>query len=197
MLLVARRTLKPAEYRELRAKLGLDADETHRLAIRLRELRLEHGYSLRTLAEICGMAGKGTTVGWETGGMVPELHVLLLLADLYGCTLDFLLGRHDEVRDSWTVQEGKRRLRERLPTVKWPQLTRLARFQAAWRLAQEVAPTAFPPLRISGLLGGLSVDMFESLLNGTSPPSEVILQRFAGALGIPVDLLLYGKMQTH
>jgi transcriptional regulator with XRE-family HTH domain len=59
---------------------------------RLRQLRLESGLTLSQLAERIGVI-KQSVGHYETGHSLPSLPVLVRLADVFGCSLDHLVGR--------------------------------------------------------------------------------------------------------
>ncbi len=59
---------------------------------RLRQLRKEHGYTQSALAAMLGLTQQA--IGkWEKGASTPEPGVLMQLAELYGVSMDSLLGR--------------------------------------------------------------------------------------------------------
>ena len=59
-----------------------------------KELRKQKGLTQIELAKLVNV--QQTTVSkWEVGRAVPDYPVLLKLAELYGVTVDFLLGRSD------------------------------------------------------------------------------------------------------
>lgn len=59
----------------------------------LRESRLYHGYSQKDVAEKLGVS-KMQISKWETGdGSAPNLSRLIQLADVYGTSIDKLVGR--------------------------------------------------------------------------------------------------------
>lgn len=59
---------------------------------RVRALREERDWTQRELALRAGVE-RATVASWETGRRTPEPHVLTRLADLFGVTVDYLLGR--------------------------------------------------------------------------------------------------------
>lgn len=65
------------------------------LAERLRQLRKEHRYYQRELAELLGVSLRAYQF-YEDGTNEPKLKSLVILADHYGVTTDYLLGRTDE-----------------------------------------------------------------------------------------------------
>ncbi|MBQ7918177.1 MAG: helix-turn-helix transcriptional regulator [Clostridia bacterium] len=58
----------------------------------LKEIRLEKNVSQVKLAEAIGVS-KGIVSMWETGQREPTLSSLVLLADYFGVSLDYLVGR--------------------------------------------------------------------------------------------------------
>lgn len=59
---------------------------------RLRELRQENGIGQVELAKRISVS-KGIISFWENGLREPTMSNLILLADFFGVTLDFLVGR--------------------------------------------------------------------------------------------------------
>lgn len=123
----------------------------------------------------------------------PDVAMMMLLADLYGVTLDYMCGVPEAQRDSMTLRNAKTALNARLAGVDWRGLTVPERLREAWTLAQETSPYAFPPLRIAGLVGSVEPESFAALTNAKVQPSAVVINRFAWALGISDQLLLTGK----
>ena len=64
------------------------------LAKRLKELREERRIYQRELAEILGMSFRGYQ-NYETGQSEPKLATLIVLADYYQVSIDYLVGRTD------------------------------------------------------------------------------------------------------
>ena len=64
---------------------------------RLRDLREDHDMSQRKLAQLLDMSQTGYSK-YETGENDIPTRVLLRLANLYGTSVDYLLGRTDERR---------------------------------------------------------------------------------------------------
>jgi transcriptional regulator with XRE-family HTH domain len=149
--------------------------------------------SLDQLAVLCGLSGRGASGAWESGASSPDLSMLLLLADFYGVTLDYLFGLENAQRDSVVLRQAKAALAGRLTGVDWTRLSIAERMRETWHAARQVAPFAFPPGRIAGLIGGLEPESFTALVNAAMHPSPVVINRFAWALGLPEQLLLAGK----
>ena len=64
------------------------------LSKRLKELREERRIYQRELAEILGMSFRGYQ-NYETGQSEPKLATLIVLADYYQVSIDYLVGRTD------------------------------------------------------------------------------------------------------
>ena len=65
------------------------------LAERIKLLRKERRYYQRELAEHLGVSVR-TYQFYESGHNEPSIKSLIALADLYGVTTDYLVGRTDE-----------------------------------------------------------------------------------------------------
>ena len=59
---------------------------------RLKEMRINCGYSQRTAAKLLEVS-PSIISGYETGERTPSVEVLLALSNLYRCSTDYLLGR--------------------------------------------------------------------------------------------------------
>lgn len=66
-----------------------------KLSERLFALRQERGLSQKKLVKEMGFA-LNTYVRYERGERVPDADVLIRIADFYGVTLDYLVGRSEE-----------------------------------------------------------------------------------------------------
>ncbi len=62
---------------------------------RVRELRKERGLKQNEMAEVCGVKLRSYQ-RYEHGESYPEVPGLLFLADYFGVSLDYLMGRKDE-----------------------------------------------------------------------------------------------------
>lgn len=63
---------------------------------RLKDLRKEKGITQKQLADMLKV-GRPTIAGYETKGKEPDFDTVVLLADYFGVTVDYMLGR-DETR---------------------------------------------------------------------------------------------------
>ena len=66
------------------------------LATRIRALRIESNKTQREIANIIGLTPKMISF-YELGERVPPNDVLAKLADIFGVSTDYLLGRTDEL----------------------------------------------------------------------------------------------------
>lgn len=64
-------------------------------SLRLKKLREEAGYSQYTFADAFGCA-QSTVGSWEAGRREPPFSTLVKIADFFGVTTDYLLGRTDK-----------------------------------------------------------------------------------------------------
>ncbi|WP_223590182.1 helix-turn-helix domain-containing protein [Neobacillus bataviensis] len=71
---------------------------------RLSELRKERKWSLQETADQLGIA-KSTYAGYESGYREPSLLSLTQIAELFDTTVDYLLGRTDELHRMQTSVE--------------------------------------------------------------------------------------------
>lgn len=63
--------------------------------VRLRELREQRGISRKTLSELCGLTHDAVR-RYERRQAVPTMPVLVSLAEYFGVSIDYLVGRTDE-----------------------------------------------------------------------------------------------------
>lgn len=64
------------------------------LSKRIKQLRESHGETQQKMAENLGVSQQ-TIAGWEKGQRNPSLETLSTLADYFGVSVDYLLGRTD------------------------------------------------------------------------------------------------------
>ncbi len=65
------------------------------LAIRIRQLRIEHNMTQQKLASKLHVQ-RTTLAGYEAQSRHPPLETLVHIADIFGVTTDYLLGRTDK-----------------------------------------------------------------------------------------------------
>ncbi len=64
------------------------------LSERLRECRKEKGYTQREVAIYCDITEKAYQ-NYELMTRAPQIEILIKMADLFGVTIDYLVGRTD------------------------------------------------------------------------------------------------------
>ena len=87
--------------------------------LRIRELRLENGISQKELAEKFSMS-QGNLCDWEKGRSEPDVSSLVALADFFGVSVDYLVGRTDSYPDGTEAFDAEMSAEKRflLETVK-------------------------------------------------------------------------------
>jgi len=76
-------------------------------AERIKELRLENGLSQASLAQAAKVSQQ-TVAAWERG-IKPNIDTLLLLADIFNVSVDYLLGRTNKKGVVLSVGEIKKK----------------------------------------------------------------------------------------
>lgn len=61
---------------------------------RIRQLRIEWGINQKQLGDAVGVS-KQSVSNWENGNIMPSIDLLIRLADFFGVSADYLLGRAD------------------------------------------------------------------------------------------------------
>lgn len=72
--------------------LKLKEEKKNLFSVRLKELRLQHGFSQEELAEKIGIK-RNSYSDWENGKCKPNYEKLEKIADFFGVSLDWLFGR--------------------------------------------------------------------------------------------------------
>ena len=67
--------------------------------MRLKELRTEKGSSQREVAEVIGCA-KSTYPKYEREEREPDIDALFRLADYFGVTIDYFVGREKQLNNN-------------------------------------------------------------------------------------------------
>ncbi len=62
---------------------------------RIRQLRTERGINQKELGDAVGVS-KQSVSNWENGNIMPSVDLLIRLADVFGVTTDYLLGRSEK-----------------------------------------------------------------------------------------------------
>ena len=83
-----------SEYLEISKEtyLKLKEEKKNLFSVRLKELRLQHGFSQEELAEKIGIK-RNSYSDWENGKCKPNYEKLEKIADFFGVSLDWLFGR--------------------------------------------------------------------------------------------------------
>lgn len=80
--------------------------------MKLKELRKSRNLTLKELSTYLNI-GLSTYNGYELGRIMPDYKTLILLADLYGVSMDYLLDRKFEhTIDKATLTENQKKLLE-------------------------------------------------------------------------------------
>lgn len=85
--------LEISKERYLKFKKEKKEEEKQQVfSVRLKELRLQHGFSQEELAEKIGIK-RNSYSDWENGKCKPNYEKLEKIADFFGVSLDWLFGR--------------------------------------------------------------------------------------------------------
>ncbi|PED72726.1 helix-turn-helix domain-containing protein [Bacillus pseudomycoides] len=84
---------------------------------RVKTLRLEAGWSMKQLGEeigqITGTSFAQTTVSnWENKGAEPPYSVLIVIANLFGVSTDYLVGNTQDIQDNIFVLEENKKYKD-------------------------------------------------------------------------------------
>lgn len=71
----------------------------------LRQLRKREKINQSALADAIGMS-QATIASWEKGTRKPDADTVSRLADYFGVTIDFLMGRENQPEQTETAQTG-------------------------------------------------------------------------------------------
>jgi len=158
------------------------------LPIRLKQLRLELGWSLEDMASAIGAANRGVVSNWEASNerqRIPPLGTLVALARWFGVSLDYLVGIAGAERDNAWVNAGKSALRERYPVEvrQLPVATPAARMRLAIAILQDSAPDGFFLARIAANLLHTEESLGQLLDHGEVPGP--VLDKFARLADMP------------
>lgn len=67
---------------------------TYKFPERLKELRVEKGFSQRALAKATDLS-QAAIVHWENNNRIPSAMAIIVLAHFFGVSSDYLLGLED------------------------------------------------------------------------------------------------------
>ncbi|MCM1233981.1 MAG: helix-turn-helix domain-containing protein [Ruminococcus flavefaciens] len=86
---------------------------------RLKELRLAHGYkSQKDLAEVL-FVNQTAVSQWERGVTTPSSQMLLKLSDMYGVSVDYLLGLENQKEKAPALGGERKPKKEELMAAFW------------------------------------------------------------------------------
>ena len=66
----------------------------NKLAQRIKELRIENSYNQGELAKFCSVK-QSCVSKWERGETLPDIEIVITLAQLFNVSTDYLLGVKD------------------------------------------------------------------------------------------------------
>lgn len=163
----------------------VDGVRSHILGARLRQLREGLGLVLQDVANLFDTS-RNVPSQWECGQREPSYEHLLTLADFYGVTSDWLLGRDGAEKDSPRVRQIKTRLLDYL-RLKEPALRETTPGQRL-HLALEFLTTQdsemFNIARIARQLL-ISEEALREMLLGKTMATGPVVQRFAQFANLP------------
>lgn len=84
--------LEISKERYLKLKKQKEEEKKNLFSVRLKELRLQHGFSQEELAEKIGIK-RNSYSDWEHGKCKPNYEKLEKIADFFSVSLDWLFGR--------------------------------------------------------------------------------------------------------
>lgn len=154
---------------------------------RCRELRLGFGLTLLQIGELCGYS-KQAASQWETDEREPAYDDLLKLADLFGVTTDYLLGRPGAQRDAPAILQAKAALAQYL-RLREPDLygtTAATRLAIVYRFLSETVPGHFARERVANWLR-LSTAELDRLIGNNAQATSITTSRFSELSGVPED----------
>jgi transcriptional regulator with XRE-family HTH domain len=147
--------------------------------MRLRQLREAFGLVLQDVADLFS-TNRNVPSQWEGGTREPSYEHLLRLADFYGVTVDWLLGRENAEKDSARVKRVKSQLHDYL-RLREAALTNTppgVRLRTAAEFLSSQDPTMFSTDRIARQLL-ITPEIFEEMVYGQAMVTGPVIQRFA------------------
>lgn len=155
------------------------------LGARLRQLREGYGLVLQDVADLFETR-RNVPSQWEGGQREPSYAHLIKLAEFYGVTVDWLLGREGAERDSARVKQVKNRLHDylRLLEASLTNTTPGERLRTAAEFLASEDGIMFHLDRTARQLL-LTPDMFREMLYGQAIVTQSVIQRFAELAHLP------------
>jgi transcriptional regulator with XRE-family HTH domain len=155
------------------------------LGARLRQLREGLGFVLQDVADLFS-TNRNVPSQWEGGQRQPSYEHLLRLADYYGVTVDWLLGREGAERDSPSVKRVKGQLADylRLKESSLQGKTPGERLQTAVEFLSGQDAEMFSLARLSRQLL-ISDEALRQIIFGQAMVLGPVIQRFAQFAYLP------------
>ncbi|HWI53537.1 MAG TPA: helix-turn-helix transcriptional regulator [Symbiobacteriaceae bacterium] len=149
------------------------------LGPRLRQLREGHGLVLQDVANLFGTS-RNVPSQWEGGQREPSYEHLVKLADFYGVTVDWLLGREGAEQDSARVRQIKSLLHDylRMREASLVNTTPGERLRTAAEFLVSQDPTMFSLERIAQQLL-IMPETLRQMMFGQVMVTGPVVQRFA------------------
>lgn len=160
-------------------------ERTVELGLRLRSLREAFGLVLQDVADLF-QTNRNVPSQWENGQREPSYEHLLTLADFYGVTVDWLLGREGAERDSPRVRLVKNHLHDHLRKAEGELIgtTPGERIKAAMDyLVQQDARLFAHDCVARQLL--ISSEALRQMTEGRALATPFVIQRFAAFVNLP------------
>lgn len=166
-------------------RTGAERERNLVLGARLRQLREGLGLVLQDVADLFETS-RNVPSQWEGGAREPSYESLIKLADFYGVTTDWLLGREGAERDSPRVKQIKSRLGDylRLREAGLQGTTPAQRIRVATEFLEGEDSVTFHKDRIARQLL-ISPDSFRQMLVNQMMATELVIQRFAQLTNLP------------
>jgi transcriptional regulator with XRE-family HTH domain len=155
------------------------------LGSRLRQLREGLGLILQDVADLF-QTSRNVPSQWEGGQREPSYDILLVLADYYGVTTDWLLGREGAEKESPRVRQLKSQLRDylRLQQSTLPGTTPGERLKLAVDFLSAQEPQLFRLERLARQLL-ISEAALVAMLSADAMATPLVIQRFAQHANLP------------
>lgn len=155
------------------------------LGPRLRQLREGFGLVLQDVADLFGTS-RNVPSQWEGGQREPSYEHLVRLADFYGVTVDWLLGRKEAEKDSAHVKQIKSQLHEylRLRAAALVNTTPGERMRNAVEFLASQDKVMFSVERIALQLL-IQPEVLTDMVYGQGMVTPPVIQRFAQFVNLP------------
>lgn len=155
------------------------------LGSRLRQFREGLGLVLQDVADLFDTS-RNVPSQWEGGQREPSYDILLVLADYYGVTTDWLLGRERADKESPRVRHLKSQLRDylRLQQTTLPGTTPGERLRLAVDFLSAQEPDMFRLERLARQLL-ISEEALGAMLSAEAMATPLVIQRFARHANLP------------